>query len=112
MRGKLIAAAFVCLVPAVASADEPVQVWAGQPGPYEVHHYLHRTNSFDRPPYFATHPPVYYSADRLGRMYGWTPYPYLGSHYPISKAVAPLPDGQEEKSLPAKPKKETPKEKK
>jgi hypothetical protein len=106
MRGNLLAAAFVCFVPAVALAgDQPVQVWAGQPGPYEVHTYVHRTNSFDRAPYFATHPPVYYSADRLGRMYGWTPYPFLGTQYPVAKAVSPLPTRENEKLLPPRNKK-------
>ncbi len=106
MRGKLVALLVVGLAPAVARADGPVQVWAGQPGPYEVHHYLHRSNSFDRAPYFATHPPVYYGDQRFARSYGWTPYPYLGTNYPVKKVVVPVPDQQDEKPLPSKPKKE------
>ena len=95
MRSKLVAAAFALLVPAVASADQPVQIYGGQPGPYEVHNYLHRSNSFDRQPYFATNPPVYYSENRLVRAYGWTPYPYLGSQYPIKKTLSRPADVEE-----------------
>jgi hypothetical protein len=68
---------------AVSSAawaqSQPVLV-GGAPGPYELHEYLHRPNSFDRAPYFATNPPVYYGVERP-RSYGWTPYPYLGSDH-------------------------------
>jgi len=95
MRSMLIAAAVLILLPAIASAQEPVRVYAGQPGPYEVHTWQHRTNNFDRAPYFATNPPVYYGDQRYARTYGWTPYPYFGSQYPIMKSVAPLNDGQE-----------------
>jgi hypothetical protein len=90
MRFLLIAAAALCLLPAVASAQQPVQVWGGQPGPYEVHVWQHRTNNFDRAPYFATNPPVYYGDQRLVRTYGWTPYPYFGSQYPIQGTVMPM----------------------
>ena len=108
MRSLLIAAAVLCFVPAIAKAQEPVQVFAGQAGPYEVHTFHHRTNNFDRAPYFATNPPVYYGDQRLNRSYGWTPYPYLGIQYPISKAVAPMADGQngEASVTPTKVKKE------
>jgi hypothetical protein len=94
MRTLLIAAAALSLVAAVASAQEPVRVWAGQTGPYEVHTWQHRTNNFDRAPYFATNPPVYYGDQRLVRSYGWTPYPYFGSQYPIKNTVTPMNEGQ------------------
>ena len=84
MSSKLLAIGafgFACaLVPTTASA-QAVRVYAGRPGAYEIHEYLHRPNSFDRPPYFATNPPVYYGEQRSGRTYGWTPYPYLGTQY-------------------------------
>ncbi len=73
--------AFLYLSPPTMAADRVVGINVGQPGPYEIHHYLHRPNSFDRAPYFATHPPVYYSPQRYGRSYGWTPFPYLGTQY-------------------------------
>jgi hypothetical protein len=100
MRFLLIAAAVVLVVPTVASAQQPAQVWAGQAGPYEVHTWQHRTNNFDRAPYFATNPPVYYGDQRMVRTYGWTPYPYAGIQYPISKAVAPMSDEQNGAALP------------
>jgi hypothetical protein len=95
MRFLLIAVAALCLLPAVASAQQPVQIWAGQNGPYEIHTWHHRTNNFDRAPYFATNPPVYYGDQRLVRTYGWTPYPYLGTQYPIHQAVVPMAPAQE-----------------
>ena len=108
MRSLLIAAAVLCFAPAIAKAQQPVQVFAGQAGPYEVHTYQHRTNNFDRAPYFATNPPVYYGDQRMTRTYGWTPYPYLGIQYPIQQAVVPMANGQEGAALlpPAKVKKE------
>jgi hypothetical protein len=108
MRSLLVALAFVCAIPAVASAQQPVQVYAGQAGPYEVHVWQHRTNNFDRAPYFATNPPVYYGDARVVRSYGWTPYPYLGTSYPVRKAVTPMIEAAEANKMlpPAKPKKE------
>jgi hypothetical protein len=108
MRSLLIAAAVLCFVPAIAMAQQPVQVFAGQAGPYEVHTWQHRTHNFDRAPYFATNPPVYYGDQRLVRSYGWTPYPYFGSQYPIHQAVSPMVDGQDGAAAlpPAKPKTE------
>lgn len=55
--------------------------FAAQPGPYEIHHYLHRVPSFERAPYYANHPPVYYGYQPIYRQYGWTPYPYPGLPY-------------------------------
>ncbi len=107
MRSMLAAAVLVCLIPAVASAQQPVPVYAGQSGPYEVHVWQHRTNNFDRAPYFATNPPVYYGDARVVRSYGWTPYPYLGTSYPVKKAISPMVEAEDGKRLPpAKPKKE------
>jgi hypothetical protein len=91
----LLIAPVLFLVPAVASAQQPVQILAGQNGPYEIHTWHHRTHNFDRAPYFATNPPVYYGDQRLGRTYGWTPYPFFGSQYPIQQAVVPMTQGQE-----------------
>ena len=70
----------IALTPTTVSA-QVVRVYAGRPGGYEIHEYLHRPNSFDRAPYFATNPPVYYGEQRLARPYGWAPYPYLGTQY-------------------------------
>ena len=107
MRSLVAAVALVCLIPTFASAQQSVQVWAGQPGAYEVHTFQHRTNNFDHAPFFATHPPVYYGDQRVARSYGWTPYPYLGTNYDVSKAVTPMSDAQDGKMVPpAKPKKE------
>ena len=106
MRSMLAAAVLVCLIPVVASAQQPVQVYAGQPGPYEVHVWQHRTNNFDRAPFFATNPPVYYGDARVVRSYGWTPYPYLGTSYPVKKAISPMVEAEDGNVLPpAKPKK-------
>jgi len=104
MRGKVLVLAMATFVPAtVASAQQP-EVIVGQPGPYEFHYYLHRTRSFDRPPYFAQNPPVYYGDQRYARSYGWTPYPYLGSQKP-GKMVTPLTEKQGASLLPPKSKK-------
>ena len=100
MRSMLAAAILVCLIPAVAPAQQPVQVYAGQSGPYEVHVWQHRTNNFDRAPYFATNPPVYYGDARVVRSYGWTPYPYLGTSYPVKKAISPMAEAEDGKLLP------------
>ena len=73
--------AFLCLSRHSIASDGAVAIYTGQPGAYEIHHYFHRPNTFDRAPYFATHPPVYYGPERLARSYGWTPYPYLGTQF-------------------------------
>ena len=100
MRSMLAATALVCLSPVFASAQQPVQVFAGQPGPYEVHTWQHRTNNFDRAPYFANNPPVYYGDARVVRSYGWTPYPYLGTSYPVKNAVSPKVEAEDGTMLP------------
>ena len=96
MSSKLLAIGAVGLAFAVVpttSSAQAVRVYAGRPGAYEVHEYLHRPNSFDRPPYFATNPPVYYGEQRSGRTYGWTPYPYLGTQY--REPLVPVPPEEE-----------------
>ena len=60
-------------------------VWP--PGPFELHYYWHGESRFDRRPYFAVNPPVYYSPGPKGRSFGWTPYPYPGLNY--YQAAAP-----------------------
>ena len=104
MYSKFIGtASFMLLVfpmgPANASAQN-VQVYAGQPGPYEVHEFRHRQDSFDRQPYFSTHPPVYYSQQRTVRSYGWTPFPYLGSQYQEPLSAKPeAANGKQDSSM-------------
>ncbi len=98
MRTMLILVALVFVVPSIAFAEQPVRVFAGQPGPYEVHTWQHRTNNFDRAPYFATNPPVYYGDQRVVRSYGWTPYPYLGTNYPVARAISPMKEPATEKA--------------
>jgi hypothetical protein len=95
---KLVAAVMLSITvfSASALADNGVQVYAGQPGPYEVHQYWHRSDSFDRRPYFATNPPVYYGSQRFGRSYGWTPYPYPGILH--QEPLEPIPSREEGKS--------------
>ena len=92
----------LALAPSPASA-QAVRVYAGRPGAYEIHEYLHRPNSFDRPPYFATNPPVYYGEQRLARPYGWTPYPYYGSQY--RENLVPMDEDKKHDAAPA-PRKE------
>ena len=105
MSAKLLAVGSLGLVFALAPATvsaQAVRVYAGRPGAYEVHEYLHRPNSFDRPPYFATNPPVYYGEQRYGRTYGWTPYPYLGTQY--RQPPVPLSDKEDADPAPARSK--------
>lgn len=109
MRSTLLVGLF-SLVPTVAMAQQPFQAWGGQPGSYEVHTWHHRSNNFERAPYFATNPPVYYGDQRLVRSYGWTPYPFFGRQYSIDKAVTPMAENEEGQPMPAKPKKKAKKE--
>ena len=99
MVSNLIVAGLLALVPGVAWG-QGVSIY-GPPGPYEVHQYHHRTNSFDRAPHFATNPPVYYGEQRLVRSYGWTPYPYVGTQY--EEPLIAAPEAVNGKSVPAKP---------
>lgn len=39
---------------------------------------MYRNGYIPIPPYFALHPPVYYSAP-VGRTYGYSPFPYSGN---------------------------------
>jgi hypothetical protein len=39
------------------------------------------------PPYFALHPPVYYSAQIYRRPYGWSPYAFNGQTMPSEAVV-------------------------
>ncbi len=89
-----------------AVGGEPGPVFGGYPGPYEVHYYPHRTNSFDQVPFFATNPPVYYSDQRFARSYGWTPYAYQGIQY--QKPLAPWPHSEPEKPAPVPKKQKKP----
>ncbi len=56
-------------------------VYAWPPGPFELHYYLHGASRFQRRPYYAENPPVYYLPGTVARSYGWTPYPYPGLDY-------------------------------
>jgi hypothetical protein len=51
------------------------------PGPFELHYYRHGASRFQRRPYYAENPPVYYLPGVVARSYGWTPYPYPGLDY-------------------------------
>jgi hypothetical protein len=70
---------FVALAAQSKAADYPVNVWYGINGggyfsdfgrisPYS-------SGLIPTPPYFAIHPPVYYSAP-VPRAYGWSPFAY------------------------------------
>jgi hypothetical protein len=96
MRTVLLTAASFTVLMSLMSSEasaQGVRVFAGQPGPYEVHEFLHRPNSYDRPPYYAVNPPVYYTDQRVYRTYGWTPYPYWGMQYegPLYRASEEQP---------------------
>jgi hypothetical protein len=61
------------LASSAAAADGPYYLW-GWSGPWT---YVRPSAYVDQqPPYFAVHPPVYYSYP-VSRTYGLLPYPYL-----------------------------------
>jgi hypothetical protein len=67
----------ILAAPAVA-ADYPVSIWYGMG--HGLHSEIGRISPYTSglvptPPYFALHPPVYYSAP-VPRSYGWSPYAY------------------------------------
>ena len=98
----------LAIPPSRAAAQAP-SVWAASPGPYEIHYYFHRTNSFSRAPYYATNPPVYYGYTRLGRSFGWTPYPYQGIQY--QRPLSHQPSSMKRMGAPARShRRETPTE--
>lgn len=68
------------VLPGKAMAQGP-GIYAWRPGPYEIHYYWHRPRSFEHVPYFAEHPPVYYTPGPHLRPYGWAPYAYPGMQY-------------------------------
>ena len=75
-----------CVLPNVAAADGPYFAWGGfSPwgyGPASIY-------TVERRPYFALHPPVYYSYP-VARTYGLLPYPYLPA--PVTRDVLrPVP---------------------
>ena len=73
----------------LASAAEPVQAqgyvgcggggcWGLNNGSFGQFDGLYRSGAIPTPPYFALHPPVYYS-QMVPRTYGYSPFAYPGS---------------------------------
>lgn len=57
-------------------------------GGYGGYSYLAPRISFvPTPPYFALHPPVYYSAQIYRRPYGWSPFAFHGQTMPTEAVV-------------------------
>lgn len=82
----LFAVSMICVLPHAAAAEGPYFAgggfapWAYWPG---------SVYAIERRPYFALHPPVYYSYP-VARTYGLLPYPYLPS--PVIRDVRrPVP---------------------
>ena len=53
--------------------------------------YIQPTNYVPAPPYFAVHPPVYYSPHITARHYGASPFAWLPGMQPITYVPEPLP---------------------
>ena len=79
MKRALFLSAIVCLgLAASVQANPPVQVWYGLGNGYGSEFgrmSLYHSGHIPTPPYFAIHPPVYYSAP-VPRTYGYSPFAY------------------------------------
>jgi hypothetical protein len=89
MKKWLLAIALVCgALPAAAQAQGPYMWgygWVDGYGQGDVVTYN------DNIPYFAAHPPVYYSLDIIRRPMGPSPFAYPGYHVPMQAEVQVVP---------------------
>jgi hypothetical protein len=92
--GILLALSIVVIcfaAPTTAHAQWPMDYWARVGGPfggwYEMPYAMDRIPT---PPYFAIHPPVYYSYP-VPRTYGYSPYAYPGTVMTPDLAKPPVP---------------------
>ena len=79
----------VCLaVPGSASAYWPYLGYGGYGWGWG---HIQPTNYVPAPPYYAVHPPVYYSPHITARHYGASPFAWLPGMQPITYVPQPLP---------------------
>lgn len=79
------------LLPRAAQAQGPVSVYYGLNSPFHADSArisMYTSGLVPTPPYFALHPPVYYSCP-VPRSYGYSPYAYPS--YVMTPEAAPAP---------------------
>lgn len=88
MKKWLLAIALVCgVLPAAAQAQSPYY-WAGWVDGYGQGDVVSYNDNI---PYFAAHPPVYYSLDIVRRPMGPSPFAYPGYFAPMQAEVVVAP---------------------
>lgn len=89
----LVVAALVCLsAPSSASAYWPYMGYGGWYGWGGGWGYNAPTNYVPAPPYYAIHPPVYYSSTITARHYGASPFAWYPGLQPITYTPAAQPE--------------------
>lgn len=89
MSGRSLALSLVLFGLAVASGSQSAQAQIGPGYMGQLFGYGYSANNLDYIPYFAAHPPVYYSRP-VPRTYGYSPYAYpAGTMTPDVRWVAP-----------------------